>query len=456
MKRKATILLVEDEDFVRLPLAELLTVEGYQVRQATSVEQALRPDSWSGADLILCDLRLGDGSGLDVVRALKEKADDLPIIILTGHGSVASAVECMKAGARDYLLKPTSDDELRICLERALVGSRHDRERRYLRREKNGASLPIGESLPWRRVLELAELAASADSAVLLIGETGSGKEEIARLIHRRSRRATAPFVAVNCAAFPLDLFESEFFGHRRGAFTGASADRDGRFRVADSGTLLLDEINSLPQAAQAKLLRVLEEGAFTRLGDSRPTQVDVRLLAASNVDLEQEARAGRFRSDLLYRINVLTIALPPLRERRSDIRLLAEAFLADLTRQLGKEIEAIEPEALARLEAYDWPGNVRELKNVIERGLLLEQGPLLSSANLPFAAPGDGSDLGSRNELSLALTERKNAAERAALSEALERSGGVRREAARLLEIDERNLAYFLKKHDLMAWERS
>jgi transcriptional regulator with GAF, ATPase, and Fis domain len=308
-------------------------------------------------------------------------------------------------------------------------------------------------------------VAAPVDTSVLLIGESGTGKEEAARLLHRLSARAAGPFVSVNCAAIPMELFESEFFGHRRGAFTGATSDREGRFQVADGGTLFLDEVDSLPALGQAKILRVLEDGSFERVGESRPTTVDVRLVCASNADLFGEVAAGKFRSDLFYRINVMTIRTPPLRERREDVRPLAEAFLAELATRFGRPARAFAPETLAAFEEYDWPGNVRELRNVVERAVLLERGELVgpqgllfprpasvSAAAVPGANPsavsaatpendGDG-DLHLRTQL--VRTERR------LLAEALARAGGVKRQAARLLGIDERNLGYFLRKHGL------
>jgi transcriptional regulator with PAS, ATPase and Fis domain len=287
----------------------------------------------------------------------------------------------------------------------------------------------------------------SAGAAVLLLGESGTGKEELARLLHQKSGRATAPFVCVNCAAVPSELFESEFFGHRRGAFTGAVADREGRFRAAHRGTLFLDEINSLPEVNQAKVLRVLQDGVFEMLGETQPTAVDVRLVSASNTDLEAEVERGRFRADLFYRVNVMTIHVPPLRERPEDVPVLAHGFLEELNRRLGKQVRGLHPETIAILLGYGWPGNVRELRNVIERGVLLEPGELLTPASLPLklgreqaAAQRDGTLRGSLAD-----------AERRLLEEALARTSGVRREAARLLGVDERNLAYYLRKHGLM-----
>jgi transcriptional regulator with GAF, ATPase, and Fis domain len=310
----------------------------------------------------------------------------------------------------------------------------------------------VGESEAWGRVLELVDLAAPVDTTILLQGESGVGKEEVAKLLHGRSSRSRAPFVRVNCAAIPGELVESEFFGHRKGAFTGAIEDRDGRFKVAHRGTLLLDEINSLPLGAQAKILRVLQDGELLRVGESKPTRVDVRLLCAANVDLEEEVEAGRFRSDLFYRINVLTIRVPPLRERRDDIGLLADTFLRELAPRLGRPVSAIAPETMRCLRAYDWPGNVRELRNVIERGVVLTTGERLLPEVLPPEVRGErrGASGADSDADGSGLRETLLRVERELLEEALERAGGVRREAARLLGIDERNMAYYLKKHGL------
>ena len=450
MKPRGSVLIVDDENYVRDSLASLLARQGFEVRTASSVDEALRPESLAGIEVVVTDLKMPGRDGLDLVRSLA--ADQAPpILVLTAYGTIDSAVECLRAGATDYLLKPTNAEELVLTLDRCLERSQRDRERRYLRRQPRGPEQadPIGVSEGWRQVVELAEVAAQAQAAVLLIGETGTGKEEVARLVHRRSPRADHAFVAVNCAAIPVELFESEFFGHRRGAFTGALNDREGRFRVAHEGTLFLDEINSLPATAQAKVLRVLEDGRFERLGDSRPTHTDVRLICASNASLEEEVAAGRFRADLFYRINVVTIHLPPLRRRRDDIEPLARAFLAQASAQQGKVVEHLPKRTLELLRGHDWPGNVRELKNVIERGVLLERRDSLQPESLPPLGPSSpeapsGGDL--------RLSEVKARSERRALLEALRRSGGVRKNAAELLGIDERNLAYYLRKHDLIG----
>jgi DNA-binding NtrC family response regulator len=445
MTTKGTVLLVEDESYVRDSIATLLERRGYGVVPSGSVEEVVSRRQFEGVDLVLTDLKLPGDTGFSLVQLLAK--DGMPVIVLTGHATVGSAVECMRAGAADYLLKPVDPEELLLVLERTLARRRLEREVSYLRAQSGGeAREPIGTSPGWRQVVAMLEVAAPVPTPVLLLGESGTGKEEAARLLHRLSPRRQAPFVSVNCAAVPLELFESEFFGHRRGAFTGAIADREGRFQVADGGTLLLDEVNSLPPMAQAKILRVLQDGTFERVGESRSTTVDVRLVCASNADLVGEVAAGRFRADLFYRINVVTLRIPPLRERREDIVPLAEAFLAELSSRFGKPIRGIAEPTRRLLEDYSWPGNVRELRNVIERAVLLEGSSELQPGNLPFdASPDAGEDGGD-----LALRSSLKRTERRLLERALAQSGGSKRGAAKLLGIDERNLGYFLRKHGL------
>ena len=460
MTLRGRVLVVEDEEYVRDSLATWLERRGFGVVAAASLEDALVDKGHEGVDLVLTDLKLPGEDGLAVVRRF---APTLPVVVLTGHGSVDSAVDCMKAGAADYLRKPIDPEELVLVVERSLGRERLRREVDYLRSGGAGrdgaAAAPVGESAAWRRVLELVDVAAPFDTSVLLLGESGVGKEVVARLIHGKSQRADGPFVSVNCAAVPSELFESEFFGHRRGAFTGAVADRDGRFQVAHGGTLFLDEIDSLPPMGQAKILRVLQDGVFERVGESRPTAVDVRVVCATNTDLAAAVEAGVFRADLYYRIDVMTIPIPPLRERPEDVPPLAETFLAEMAARFGKPVRRLAPAVLDAFTRYPWPGNVRELRNVVERATLLAQGEEVGLDCLPFtlsaaggaggAAVGDGGG-SEAGDAPLHLRASLLRTEKRLLEEALERSGGVRRQAARLLGIDERNLSYFLKKHDL------
>lgn len=452
MSDRGTVLVVDDESYVRESLAALLTRKEFRVQTAASGAQALEGESLDGVDAVVTDLKMPGMSGLELVRELRSRRPRLPVIVLTAHGTVASAVECMRAGAYDYVLKPARPEELLLALDRALDRESEIRELEYLRQESGARNEPVGESAAWERVLELVDLAAPVDTTILLQGESGVGKEEVAKLLHARSSRRRGPFVRVNCAAIPSELVESEFFGHRKGAFTGAVEDRDGRFKVAHRGTLLLDEVNSLPLGAQAKILRVLQDGEFQRVGESKPTRVDVRLLCAANVDLEEEVAASRFRSDLFYRINVLTIRVPPLRERRDDIPLLAATFLRELAPRLGRRVSEIAADAERLLRAYEWPGNVRELRNVIERGVVLSTGERLEPRVLPPEIRGDGGGdrAGAADREPAGLRDTLLRVERDLLQEALDRADGVRREAARILEIDERNMAYYLKKHGL------
>ena len=455
MSLRGRVLVVEDEEYVRDSLATWLERRGFGVVAAASLEDALVEKSHEGVDLVLTDLKLPGEDGLAVVRRF---APALPVVVLTGHGTVASAVDCMKAGAADYLRKPIDPEELVLVVERSLGRERLRREVDYLRADgRDGAAAgPIGESPAWRRVLELVEVAAPFDTSVLLLGESGVGKEVVARLLHAKSARRDGPFVSVNCAAVPAELFESEFFGHRRGAFTGAVADRDGRFQVAHGGTLFLDEIDSLPPMGQAKILRVLQDGVFERVGESRPTAVDVRLVCATNADLSAAVEAGEFRADLYYRIDVMTVPIPPLRERSDDVRPLAEAFLAEMAGRFGKPLRRFAPAVLDAFVRYPWPGNVRELRNVVERATLLARGEEVGPECLPFAFGGGEDSAGpalaedADGGAPLHLRSTLLRTEKRLLEEALGRSGGVRRQAARLLGIDERNLSYFLKKHDL------
>ncbi len=450
---RGRVLVVEDEAYVRDSLVEVLRARRFEAAAAGSVADALAHLGRAPVDVVLSDLRMPGADGLDLVRRMQTAAPEVPVVILTGHGNVASAVECLKAGASDYILKPAEPDALEVALERALEARALRREVRYLRSTVAAqAELAVGESAAWRRVLAMVEAAAPTSSVVLVTGESGTGKELLARRLHALSPRGSGPFVKVNCAAVPLEMWESEFFGHRRGSFAGAASDREGRFQLADRGTLLLDEVSAMPAAGQAKLLRAIQDGEFERLGDEQPTRVDVRVVASTNSDLEAEVQAGRFRADLFYLLNVVRIDVPPLRERRDDIPLLARHVADEIAHRLGRPAPEFLPQTLARLAAYHWPGNVRELRNVIERAMILDPARGLESLDL---APG-GESASSENaplaERELNLRDALNRLERELLLEAHRRAGGVRKEAARLLGIDPRNLSYYMRKHDLDA----
>jgi DNA-binding NtrC family response regulator len=454
-RHRGRVLVVEDEDYVRESLREVLRERGYDVLEASGVEEAMGRLARAPVDVVLTDFRLPESDGLALVKLVQALATPVPVVVLTGQGTIASAVECLKSGASDYLLKPADPEALEVALTRAMAARALRREVLYLR----GAVAPrrevVGASPAWRRALEMIDAASLTDSAVLLRGESGTGKELLARRLHQKSPRAAGAYIRVNCAAVPTEMWESEFFGHRKGSFTGAIADRDGWFLLAHRGTLFLDEIGAMPVETQAKLLRALQDGEFHRVGDEQPTWVDVRIVAATNADLEAAVRERRFRADLYYRLNVLQIPVPPLRERPDDIPLLARAFAAEVAAQLGRPAPDLDAETVERLRAYAWPGNVRELRSVIERALVLHPERGLAALDLapePVRSKpaADGSPRAAPGADDVALRDNLDRLERSLILEAHRRSRGVRREAARLLGIDPRNLAYYFRKHGL------
>jgi two-component system NtrC family response regulator len=445
VKSPASILLVEDDKSLRAVLGVLLEEAGYRMTVVESVERARAALTGSDFDAVITDLKLPDGDGLDVLRATRSARPETPALVMTAFATVSTAVEAMKLGAFDYLTKPFENDRLLALVERALKLRDLARENLRLRRavaDSWGPGTIVGSSRAMAGVREAVRLAAASDAAVMVLGETGTGKELVARAIHNLGARAGAPFVAVNCGALPENLVESELFGHRKGAFTGAVADRAGRFVEADSGTLFLDEITEMRRDAQVKLLRALETHEVQPVGGTRVVRVDVRLVSAANRSPQECVAAGEFREDLYYRLNVFTIAIPPLRDRRGDIPELVHAWLAN--RGLGPE--AVDPEALALLAEHDFPGNVRELQNVIEAALIMSQGRtirpehvaarLLPAAVPRAALPDSGLDL--------------DEVERRLLAEALRKTDGNRTHAARLLGISRATLLYRIKKHGL------
>jgi DNA-binding NtrC family response regulator len=427
------LLIVEDERAIQIALSALFGKEGYDVELAGSGDAAIKRLAEGAYDLVLTDLALGRGSdGLSVLRAAKAARPETPVVMITAHGSEKVAVEAMKAGADDYVPKPFDNDEIRLVVRRALERTRVLREHRLLlerlEREYGFGSL-IGSGPAMQRVFETIKKVAATDLTVLVRGESGTGKELVAQALHQRSTRAGRPFIAVNCAAISRELVESELFGHEKGAFTGADARRIGRFEAADQGTLLLDEIGDMPLETQAKVLRVLQERTFERVGGSRPLAVDVRVVAATHRDLEALVEAGRFRQDLYYRLKVVDLTLPPLRERLEDVPLLAERFLDQVAERLGQPRRRLGESALRLIVSHSFPGNVRELKSLIEQASVLASSPTIEAADLNLverpnsAAPNGGYAPG------VPFTEAKRrtieAFERAYLSAALERHGG-------------------------------
>jgi DNA-binding NtrC family response regulator len=380
------ILVVDDDPGLAEVVQLLLAGEGYRTEMAGTVREGLRAVHAGVVDLVITDLKLPDATGLDAIRALRELDRELPIILMTSYSSVESAVEALRAGAVDYIIKPFNNDDFLHAVARALAERRMRRENALLKRSLRKAYADrgiIGESAGIRRVLDLVRRVAPSDANVLVLGESGTGKELVARSIHRASGRADGPFVAINCGAIPAELLESELFGHVKGAFTGATATTEGLIREAHGGTLFLDEIAELAPGLQVKLLRVLQDREVRPVGGKQVFTVDVRFVAATNRDLEELVAGGRFREDLFYRLNVIGIEVPPLRERGKDVRLLADHFVALHARKLGKKIRVIAPDLAQFLERHAWPGNVRELENLIERAVILADGETLTTAAL-------------------------------------------------------------------------
>ena len=385
------ILIVDDERAIRMALSGLLEGEGYAVTAVGSGGEALEALRDGAFDLVLSDLALGDGpSGMDVLREAKRLRPETAVVMITAYGSERIAVEAMKHGAEDYVPKPFDNDEIRLVVARALDRTRLERENRLLldqAQRRHGFENLIGSGEAMQRVFETLQKVAETDLTVLIRGESGTGKELVAQALHSRSTRKNRPFVAVNCAAINRELVESELFGHEKGAFTGADARRQGRFEAADGGTLFLDEIGDMELDTQPKVLRVLEEQSFERVGGSRLLDVDVRIVAATHRDLEQEVAADRFREDLYYRLKVVEVWLPPLRERSADVPPLAQRCLEEVSARLGREVPRFSDAALARLVRHPWPGNVRELRNVIEQAVVLARGSSIEEPDLKLEA---------------------------------------------------------------------
>ncbi|MDV3237628.1 MAG: sigma-54 dependent transcriptional regulator [Gammaproteobacteria bacterium] len=450
------ILVVDDEAKMRRLLELALKGLGHEVVQAEDGEAALAAFDTAPFDLVLSDLRMPRMDGLQLLRALRERGEDVPVIVLTAYASIETAVEAMRLGAADYMLRPLEMKDMELAVTRALALGSVQRENRFLRGEVDkGWGEFVGSSPKMQELYKLVEQVAPARSNVFIVGATGTGKELVARALHQASGRAGL-FVPVNCAAIPADLLESELFGHQKGAFTGAVRDRVGKCELADGGTLFLDEITEMPPALQAKLLRVVQEGMVERLGAQLPKKVDLRIVAATNRDPQQAVDAGLLRQDLYFRLNVVRIDVPPLRERRQDIPRLAEHFLHKYALELGRKIPRLDPAALDCLLGYGWPGNVRELENIMERACVLCRGDRVTPEHLPpdifrrDAAPDTAAAVAAREPESLALHPQIEALEKALIEKALERSGNNKAAAARLLEISERALWYKIKRYGL------
>lgn len=455
------ILILDDEPDMIENCRRVLASAGYQCFTTTDPHQALRTMETEHPDLLLTDLRMPEMDGMEILRRVRELDAHTPVIMLTGHATVETAVAAVKAGAFDYLSKPFSIDQLRLTVERALTKRRLEQENLNLREQLQGTfgfENILGRSPALQQILELVRKAARSDANILVLGESGTGKELIARAVHANSPRATGPFVPVDCTSLPENLLESELFGHEKGAFTGAATAKRGLIETAQGGTLFLDELGEIPMTLQAKLLRALQERQIRHVGGTRQIDVDVRIVSATNRDLRVQVAGGQFREDLYYRVNVIDIALPPLRERSGDIELLALSFLRKFA---GGKIRGFEPEAMAALETHQWPGNVRELQNVVERACALADRETITLAELPLHFRKEASSAAAADEplpaeltTSLTLKEAKERwtgqLEAAYVADLLKREGGNVSEAARKAGVDRKTLHRLLSKHGL------
>jgi two-component system response regulator AtoC len=440
------ILAVDDEPSMRRLLEISLKQAGYQPVLANQGREALDALRQGGIDLVVSDLHMPGMGGIQLLEAMHQEGMETPVIIVTAHGEISTAVQAMKLGASDYILRPFDLETLEVAIDRALSVTRLKMENRYLRDEAAGDSDLIGQSAAMQRLQKTIAQVAPEKVTVFVVGETGTGKELVARAVHKASPRRDSLFVAVNCAAIPAEMMESELFGHERGAFTGAVKERVGKFELADGGTLFLDEITEMPIGLQAKLLRALQEGVIERLGSNRPINVDLRIVAATNRDPMQAVQEGKLREDLYYRLNVFRIELPPLRERENDIGLLARHFLAGRNQTLSED-------ALTILRSYDWPGNVRELENVLQRAAIVSGEPLIEPHHLPAdilsSVPATSTVHSAQVDAdNLSMPLAIEALEMRMIRAALERCKGNKSQAARLLEISERSLWYKLSRY--------
>jgi two-component system response regulator PilR (NtrC family) len=453
----ARILVVDDEPSILEFFEILLSEEGYTVDLVSNGREAMEMVERTPYDLVITDLAMPEVDGMAVLERVKEISPETLVLMITAYATAESAVDAMKMGAYDYLLKPFKVDEIRLVIRNALEKSTLRRENTALKQEVNrrkGFNHFIGESEKMQKIFDLIEKVAGGKSSVLIVGESGTGKELVAKAIHENSPRANRPFVSINCGAIPENLIESELFGYQRGAFTGATSNKMGLFEAAHQGTFFLDEVGELPGPIQVKLLRMLQEKTIRRIGSTSSSPVDVRVLSATNRDLEEDVASGRFREDLYYRLNVIQIRLPALRDRPEDIPLLANHFLNKAVQEHGKAIEGISPDALRTIQSYAFPGNVRELENLIEQSVALESGRLIRPESLPERVKrvdlGEIPTMPVVSEAGIDLERTVDELEKKLLMEALRLSGGVKKRAAELLKISFRSMRYRLLKHGL------
>ena len=430
------ILVVDDEVQIRTLLSRMLELEGYEVGQAGDCRTALKQLEFQSPDVVLCDVFLPDGNGVDLVSSVKKTAPNVEIILLTAHGNIPDGVQAIKNGAFDYITKGDDNNKIIPLVSRAVEKARMNVRLEKLEKKVGHTysfDSVLGDSKALKDAVSLAQKVSGTDVPVLLTGETGTGKEVFAQAIHYNSKRAKQNFVAVNCSSFSKELLESEMFGHKAGSFTGALKDKKGLFEEADNGTIFLDEIGEMAFELQAKLLRILETGEYIKIGDTKPTRVNVRVVAATNRNLPEEITAGRFREDLFYRLSVFQIHLPPLRERAADVRILAKAFVKDFSVRLARPVTEITPAFLEALEQQPWKGNIRELRNVIERSLIVCESERLDVADLPLDIQNthyEQSDETTPGSFELSAMERRH------IARVLEYTKGNKTEAARLLKI--------------------
>ena len=451
------LLIIDDEENMRHMLSKVLTKAGYTIETASNGHEGLRMTDRNAYDFILCDIKMPNMSGMDFLKAARDKIKSTTVIMMSAYGTIDTAIEAMKLGAYDYISKPFKTDEVYLTLKKA-------EERESLRQENQQLKARIkkiegnynfgnlvAKSEAMQKVFRVAAKAAQYKTTVLILGDSGTGKELIARAIHNEGDRSSMPLVPINCGGIPETLLESELFGYKKGAFTGADKNKKGLFQEAHGGTIFLDEIGELPLALQVKLLRVLQENEVRMIGDSKSTQIDVRVIAATSRNLEEDAKKGAFREDLYYRLNVLSIKIPPLRERVGDIPLLCDHFVQRFNRSLNKEITRIAPAAMSRLLEYNWPGNVRELENAIERALVLAEGEVLLPEHFPsdlvYPSGGKPSDMLFDG---FSLKAAQKIIEEKLITRALKETGGNRTQAARLLEISHPSLLTKIKLYNI------
>jgi DNA-binding NtrC family response regulator len=450
MSEPAHILIIDDEESVRDSMSQVLGKEGYKVREAVEGKMGLSLFSSENFQVVFLDLKLPGIKGMDVLSQIKEVSPETPVVIITGYASIESAVEAMKRGAFDYMPKPFTPEELRVVTRRALERRKLLCENIYLRQELEARAefdMVVGKSKAMRQVLDIVRRVSPTESTVLITGESGTGKELIAREIHRHSLRHDAPFVVVDCGALVETLFESELFGHVKGSFTGAHETKHGRFEVADGGTIFFDEISNIGLNIQVKLLRVIQEREVNRIGSSRPIKVDVRILAATNESLADGVRKGKFREDLFYRLSVVPIHLPPLRERKEDIPFLVQHFLHKYNKKAKKNIESVSSRAIKALTEYDWPGNIRELENTIERAVVLSKGKDIELEDLMYhGISASSAIMGSVDGKYKTLEEM----EKEYVKAVLKTQHGNKSRAAGVLGIDRKTLWAKIKKYKI------